>query len=280
MPRAREAVRAGAVLLCLIAAIQPARSGTAIVAPPARETAINVAQAPAKSFEMAVRYEHGEGVRQDYARAVELYCDAARQGDARAFFNLGWIYANGRGVPRDGAVAVGWWRKAADRGLIEAGNLLRLLKTTAPAPLLGCADPPMSAPAAGAVSAPPEIRAIVQHVAPSMGLDVKLVMAVIAAESAFNAQAVSKKNAKGLMQLMPETATRFGVRDPFDPEENIRGGTTYLRWLLTRFAGNVTLALAAYNAGAATVAFYGGVPPFQETVQYIDRIKRLYRDGD
>ena len=78
------------------------------------------------------------------------------------------------------------------------------------------------------------------------------------------------------MQHMPETAARFGVQDPFDPAENIRGGTTYLRWLLQRFSGNVRLALAAYNAGEGAVAFYGGVPPFPETIEYLNRIKRFY----
>src|SRR5579863_8965144 len=187
-------------------------------------------------FDLAVRYEHGEGVRQDYARAAALYCEAASAGDVRAFVNLGWMYANGRGVPRDGTIAVGWWRKAAAQGIAEAANLLRLVSTTPAATALGCAQPRADSIAL-AGPAPAEIRAMVQSMASRQGLDAKLVMAVIAAESAFNSQAVSKKNAKGLMQLMPETAARFGVQDPFDPAENIRGGTTYLRWLLQRFSG-------------------------------------------
>ena len=259
-----------AVAFLLIMMAPPAWSGGDMAALPGP-------QHPSGDFEQALRFEHGEGVRQDYARALELYCEAAAQGDARAYFNLGWMYANGRGVPRDGGIAAGWWRKAADAGLVEAANLVHLLSNTPPAPKLGCA---VAAPPASPVQAPAEIRKMVQTIAPGVGLDARLVMAVIAAESAFNSQAVSKKNAKGLMQLMPETAARFGVRDPFDPRENIRGGTEYLRWLLQRFSGNVSLALAAYNAGEGAVDLYGGVPPFQETIDYIDRIKRYYRSGD
>ncbi len=79
------------------------------------------------------------------------------------------------------------------------------------------------------------------------------------------------------MQLIPATAKRFGVRNPFDPEDNLRGGMSYLRWLLTRFKGNVTLAVAAYNAGEGAVQKYGGVPPYKETRKYVRRIRRLYK---
>ncbi len=260
--------------LAALAVASPAWSGAQSIAAPGATP-----QPSSSSFELALRFEHGEGMRQDYGRALELYCEAASQGDVRAYFNLGWMYANGRGVARDGAIAAGWWRKAADGGLAEAANLVSLLSHTPAAAQLGC-PAPEPAPAGPAAKAPAEIRRMVQSIAPAFGLDSGLVVAVIAAESAFDAHAVSKKNAKGLMQLMPETAARFGVRDPFDPRENIRGGTEYLRFLLQRFAGDVSLALAAYNAGEANVALYGGVPPFEETIQYIDRVKRLYGFGD
>lgn len=123
---------------------------------------------------------------------------------------------------------------------------------------------------------PAEILSIVAKVAPPIGAEINLVMAVIAAESAYNIQAVSPRNAKGLMQLMPQTAARFGVDDPFNAEDNIRGGTTYLQWLLTQFAGNLDLALAAYNAGEGAVLAHGAIPPYEETIQYVARVKQLY----
>jgi len=117
-----------------------------------------------------------------------------------------------------------------------------------------------------------EIRAAAQQA----GLDEAYVRAVIHAESAFNPNALSHKGAQGLMQLMPGTADRFGVSEPFTPAENIRGGTTYLAWLLKRFNGDSRLAAAAYNAGEGNVDRYGGVPPFEETQRYIERVGILH----
>jgi hypothetical protein len=108
-------------------------------------------------------------------------------------------------------------------------------------------------------------------------VDAALVSAVIKAESDYNPRTVSHKGARGLMQLMPATAKRFGVTNSFDPEENINGGTRYLRWLLKKFDGNADLAVAAYNAGEGNVWKYDGVPPFRETVNYINRISKHIR---
>jgi len=109
------------------------------------------------------------------------------------------------------------------------------------------------------------------------GVDPKLVEAVIAAESAFDPQARSKKGAQGLMQLMPDTADRFGVANVWDPRQNIDGGTAYLGWLIDEFHGDLHNVLAAYNAGEGAVARHGGVPPYPETRQYIDRVLAYYR---
>lgn len=107
------------------------------------------------------------------------------------------------------------------------------------------------------------------------GLDPALVKAVIAVESGFNPYAVSVKGARGLMQLMPMTAYELGVANSFDPEANIDGGTRYLRYLLDYFHWDIDLALAAYNAGIMRVINYSGIPPYPETLQYVDKVKRV-----
>jgi len=110
----------------------------------------------------------------------------------------------------------------------------------------------------------------------SKSVDPALVRAVIHAESSFNPTAVSRTGAMGLMQLMPGTAARFGVGNAFDPQENIRGGVTYLRFLLDKFNGDMRLAAAGYNAGEGAVMKYGGVPPYNETTEYVARVLDLH----
>ncbi len=104
------------------------------------------------------------------------------------------------------------------------------------------------------------------------GVDEAIVRAIIHAESSFNPMALSHAGAQGLMQLMPPTARRFGVTDSYDANQNIRGGVKYLAWLLKRFNGNLTLAAAGYNAGEGAVDRHGGVPPYQETQRYVQRV--------
>lgn len=109
-------------------------------------------------------------------------------------------------------------------------------------------------------------------------LDPELVRAVIQVESGFSPVALSSKGAMGLMQLMPATADRYAVVDPYSPDENIGAGTIYLRWLLDEFGGELELALAGYNAGPTAVRQFGGIPPYPETMTYVERVLRIYLD--
>lgn len=129
-------------------------------------------------------------------------------------------------------------------------------------------------PAKPDVKAP--FRELVEAAAARYKVDADLITSVIAVESNFDPQAVSPKNARGLMQLLPETAAQFGVLNIFDPQENIDAGTRYLRDLLQKYNNDLVLALAAYNAGPESVQLYGRVPPFPETLSYVRRVKRSY----
>jgi len=122
------------------------------------------------------------------------------------------------------------------------------------------------------------VRKLVEPAARKHRVDARLVQAVIQVESSYRVDAVSPKGAVGLMQLMPETATEMGVRDRWNPVENIAGGVKYLRQLLDRFEGRVEWALAAYNAGPAAVERHGGVPPYAETRRYVKKVLQTYRD--
>lgn len=119
---------------------------------------------------------------------------------------------------------------------------------------------------------------IIEKAALSAAVEPNLLRAVIVVESGFNSHAVSKRGAVGLMQLMPATATRFGVSNPYDPRQNVHGGARYLKFLIDRFGQDVRLALAAYNAGEEAVDRNGGqIPPFTETMAYVPRVLKIYQ---
>ena len=247
--------------------------------------------------------EYGDnGSPRDPVRAAELYCRAARHGDAESQYSLAWMLTNSRGIERDEAQAAHLFAAAAEQGMAQARNILARMGAPRGAPpaclrppdedraLIAAADaaagvPPPNMtmrPGAGAGmtrpppppprNAPDALVRFVNLVAPEYQLEPHLVLAFIATESNFDASAVSPKNAQGLMQLIPETGARFGVRNLLDPTQNVRGGMSYLRWLMARFQGDVVLVAAAYNAGEGAVERYLGVPPYAETRQYVWKI--------
>src|SRR5580658_2468546 len=119
---------------------------------------------------------------------------------------------------------------------------------------------------------------IIEKAATLASVEPNLLRAVIVVESGFNSRAVSKRGAVGLMQLMPATASRFGVSNPYDPRENVHAGARYLKFLIDRFGQDVRLALAAYNAGEEAVDRNGGqIPPFSETMAYVPRVLKIYQ---
>lgn len=174
----------------------------------------------------------------------------------------------------------------AGRHLLGLGMLLLAI-----VPAYVISRPDTQAAAGGIIVAPPDgpdvslepatatidpraIAAHVEEVAVRYGISPRLVAAIIEVESEFNARAISRKGARGLMQLMPVTVSELRVRDSFDPFQNITGGIRHLRRLMDRFDGNLPLVLAAYNAGEQAVLAYGGVPPYRETRRYVARVLR------
>lgn len=127
-----------------------------------------------------------------------------------------------------------------------------------------------------AKSSKPQLLNMISQIAHKHGVDEKLVKALIKQESGFNPNATSHCGAKGLMQLMPGTAKTLGVTDAYNPVQNVDGGVRHLKWLLSKYNGNVILALAAYNAGSGAVDKYDGVPPYAETQNYVKSILRNY----
>jgi soluble lytic murein transglycosylase-like protein len=250
-------------------------------------------------------FDQSEPPSQDWLKARDLYCRAAVLGHPEALRRLGWLYLKGRGVAPSDAVAGTLFGWAAQLGDGPAAGLAAATPVASeqPAPCLAAAGitsleqmraraaRPAPAPVAGPSSAvdnpaqfratpvPIEQRRIVQMVleeARTLRIDPRLVLAVMRVESGFDPLARSPKNAQGLMQLIPETAQRFNVADAFDPQQNVRGGMAYLRWLLAYYRGEVALAVAAYNAGEGAVDRFRGVPPYPETLAYVQRIRALY----
>lgn len=214
-------------------------------------------------------YERGLGVARDYHQAFNLYCRAAQLGDAVAAYDLGFMYFNGRGLKTDLSLAMYWMRIAAKGGDGLAKRMALHYRDVTVKDDLNCR---LEAP-----SKPSSIASLVKQISAPYGIDPRWVMAVIQVESGFDSNAISNKNAQGLMQLTLETAERFGVKDVLNPQQNIQGGVAYLHWLMQRFSNKIEWVTAAYNAGEASVERYQGIPPYQETQRYVRQVLAHYQ---
>ncbi len=244
---------------------------------------------------MAFKFNRIEGSPNSYAEVVANYCKQAKTGNADALFALAWMYENGKGVSTDKSIAAQLYAKAAEQGHSSAQqSVARIAGVQSTSALPNCLlpDPPVaqaitldeerkgiSEKTAALFYSQRHVLKLVNKLAPRYKIDTNLVMAFIAVESGFNVQATSVKNAQGLMQLIPETAQRFGVKDAYKAEDNIKGGLAYLRWLLAYYKGDVELVAAAYNAGEGAVDKYKGVPPYPETRMYVKKIANLYNNN-
>ncbi len=233
---------------------------------------------PARLTEQGLRYLHGNGVARDTDRAIVYLCAAAIRKHAAAAFELGWLYYHGRGVARDDGLAVAWMTEAERLGKPLPSGLKSRIAKVERKRLQCILENGLELHSTNRRRA--DLLIAIYEMAPEFDLDPALVREVVRAESNFNTSARSPKGAIGLMQLIPSTAKRFGVKNPLEPMENLRGGMAYLRWLLRRFDGDLTLALAGYNAGEAAVERYGGVPPYAETQGYVRRILQRYGGAD
>lgn len=238
-------------------------------------TSVTALAGGADHLKKARQAETGLGGPRDYQRAYRLYCLASLEGESDAYYYLGWLTLHGRGVPADRSVAVGWFQRGAKAGDVTSRNILARLGEVDAKSDTRCPRRPL-----GNQASPTLIAQYVELLAPEYGLDPRLVLAVIRAESNFNPRARSPKGAIGLMQLMPQTAKRFGVKNIHDPLQNLVGGMAYLKWLTEHFGGELPLILAGYNAGENAVAQYNGVPPYRETRGYVQRIVREYARND
>jgi hypothetical protein len=257
--------------------------------------------------------ESSAASHEEFWQAAAIYCEASRLGSTEAQYRLGMLYAFGKGVPENRAFAASLFSMASQQGHQKAFDMLEMVNFKSqelPACVTSEALPEKQPPPPPPVFVPPEafpekkpprvfgpaehtvqidryleslpsskswIIDLANKMSDWYDIDPKFVLSIITVESAFETKARSPKSAMGLMQLIPKTAERFNVKNAFDASQNIRGGIKYLQWLLSYYRGNVVLTAAAYNAGEKAVDRYFGIPPYPETREYVNRLKKLYK---
>jgi len=217
---------------------------------------------------LARRYEFGIDVPIDNKMAAQFYCQAALQGRPEASRRLAVMFFEGEGVQKDQVLADKWLEFGSPSRSLRRGQ-----ETTCSRGPASALDLPQERWRRG--PPPQDLVQLVRRMALRVRIDPRLALAMVAAESGFQIHAVSHRGAEGLMQLMPATARELGVQNSFDPEQNILGGLEYMKRLLERYRGDENLALAAYNAGMSTVDRLGGIPGFDETQSYVQRVLTL-----
>jgi len=237
-------------------------------------------------LERAWAAETGSGAERNEVLAVALYCEAARYGSAEGHFRTGLLRAQGSHSVRDAGLAKSFLAFARELGHPQAGEALaRNALVDVPQQMPTCLTDEHAYVATVTFSEDKyvqnlparrkDIAALVVKLAAEYDINPRLAQAIAGVESNFDRLAQSPRNARGVMQLIPETAARFNVRDPLDAEQNIRGGLSYLRWLSRYFRGDLVRVVAAYNAGEGAVQRHGGVPPYFETRAYVWRVLRM-----
>lgn len=237
------------------------------------------------ALEQGLAAELGSGLVRNLELAIALYCDAGTLGSPEGFFRVGRILAIGPDYLRNPALANAYFALAARLGHRAASDAFD--EAVASAPLEDSCGSfaagferqrfDLDAYISGMSPQRRRIADIIRRQALRHGVDASIALAVAMAESNLNARAVSPMNAQGVMQLIPATQARFGVKDAFDAESNVRGGLAYLKWLKARYHGDWGLVAAAYNAGEGAVDRHRGIPPFRETRDYVRRV--LYFAG-